>query len=303
MEIICRNITNTYFDYRKEIKRKKNRFKLSAYEQLEDEESGKENLLQCENNDIEMQEQSLLPPNWIEAVEECSEDITNIRMKLIELQKLQKNKLLNVLNNDEKLVSNISHISTDITFLIKNCEKKIHSSIVSNDEADDKTNIIEKLKKNAKSSLISQLQSVSQAFHKIQKSYIKEFKKLTNEYDQLETYESCSTQEQLLYEQENQVVNSTNITKRNNDLKKIADTVVDLHHIFKELSVMLVDQGSLLDQIDYNMDISLSKSEKGLNKLKILEKRENEKIAAKCISFLTSLIFVLLILIILKHVY
>ncbi|CRH02847.1 syntaxin, Qa-SNARE family, putative [Plasmodium relictum] len=298
-DIIFRNITNTYFDYRREIKKKKNRFKLSAYEKLDDEESGKEILLH-QNEDLEMQKQTMLPPYWIEKIEECSEDINNIKSKLLDLQKLQKNKLLNVLNNDEKLTENITDMSADITFLIKNCEKKIQS--ISNDDEDDKNNVIEKLKKNAKHSLASQLQSLSQTFHKKQKTYIKEFKKLSNEYDQIETYQNFNVDEHQLYDEVNEV-SSVNITKRNNDLKKIADTVIDLHNIFKELSVMLVDQGSLLDQIDYNIDITLDKSEQGLNKLKILQKRENDKRAKKCISFLTSLIFVLLILIIIKHVY
>ncbi|SPJ11618.1 syntaxin, Qa-SNARE family [Plasmodium sp. DRC-Itaito] len=302
MEVIYRNITNTYFDYRREIKKKKNRFKLRAYEKLdEDEDTRKENLLNP-NEDLEMQEQSMLPPYWIEKIEECSEDINNMKTKLIQLQKLQKNKLLNALNDDETLTENITQLSANITFLIKNCEQKIQS-VSSKDYDKDKNNIIEKLKNNAKSSLLSQLQSLSQTFHKNQKSYIKEFKKMSNAYDDLQQYQNFNEQNELLYQQEEQQLSSINMNKRNSDLKKIADTVVDLHTIFKELSVMLVDQGSLLDQIDYNMEASLDKSEKGINKLKIIEKTENDKIAKKCVSYLTTLIFVLLFLIIIKHLY
>ncbi|ETB61978.1 hypothetical protein YYC_01734 [Plasmodium yoelii 17X] len=326
MDVIYRNITNKYFDYRREIKRKRNRFKLSAYEELNDNDSGRENLLK--NEDIEMQEESMLPPHWIETTEECTEDINNIKTKLLELQKLQKNKLFNVLNNDEKISEEISQMSTDITMLIKKCEQKIHT--ISNDDDNNNVNnknyIIEKLKKNAKTSLISQLQYISKSFQKKQNNYIKEFKKLTNNCDQVEQYQIDTSnkiykkqnsdifiqgeineeynmhEQQSLYEQPNQV-NLLNLNKRNSDLQKITNTVIDLHNIFKELSVMLVDQGSLLDQIDYNIDMSLDKSEKGLNQLKKLEKQENGKIAARCVSFLTTLIFILLILIILKHLY
>ncbi|SBT50138.1 syntaxin, Qa-SNARE family (SYN16) [Plasmodium ovale wallikeri] len=341
MEVIYRNVTNTYFDYRREIKRKRNRFKLSAYEQLNDDESGTENLLGRNEEDIEMQEQSLLPPYWIETTEECSEDINNIKMKLTELQKLQRSKLLNVINSDDRLDEVISQMSTDITLLIKNCERKIHT--ISNEveangveangveaigveangvktngvkangvktngvEANrhgesNKNDIIEKLKKNAKSSLISQLQTLSHTFHKKQKSYMIEFKKLSNEYDHMEAYQNLTNEDEQFVCDKAYEDTSINVKKRNTELKKIADTVIDLHHIFKELSLMLVDQGSVLDQIDYNMEISLDKSEKGLQKLKILHKQQSDKRAAKCISFLTTLIFVLLILIILKHV-
>ncbi|SCQ17231.1 syntaxin, Qa-SNARE family, putative [Plasmodium ovale] len=331
MEVIYRNMTNTYFDYRREIKRKRNRFKLSAYEQLNDDESGTENLLGRNEEDIEMQEQSMLPPYWIETTEECSEDINNIKMKLTELQKLQRSKLLNVINSDDRLDEVISQMSTDITLLIKNCERKIHTisnevevnGVIANGveangveangveangvEANrhggsNKNDIIDKLKKNAKSSLISQLQTLSHTFHKKQKSYMIEFKKLSNEYDHMEAYPNLTNEdEQFVYDKAYEDT-SINVKKRNTELKKIADTVIDLHHIFKELSLMLVDQGSVLDQIDYNMEISLDKSEKGLQKLKNLHKQQSDKRAAKCISFLTTLIFVLLILIILKHV-
>ncbi|VWU49521.1 syntaxin, Qa-SNARE family [Hepatocystis sp. ex Piliocolobus tephrosceles] len=301
MEVICRNMTNTYFDYRKEIKKKENRFKLSVYEQLNDEDSGKENLLKY-NKNIEMQEQNLLPPYWIETTEEISEDLENIKLKLMELQKMQKDKIYNVLKNTEQLDEDIYLLSSRITVLIKECEKRI-LTISNANNIDEQSGIVERLKKNVKDSLIFQLQIMSQAFHKKQKNYIKELKKLSNEYDQIQNYEENNTSEQeFIFKQENKQT-YINIKKENSDLKKIADTVIDLHNIFNELSIMLVDQGSLLDQIDHNMNISLDKSEQGLNKLKLLHKRETSKRAAKCISFLTSFIFVLLILIIIKHLY
>lgn len=370
--VIFRNITNTYFDYRREIKKKKNRFKLSAYEKLNDDDWESENYIEdnIRNNiyngnnnnnspknlsnrnikqigishlnndgDIEMQEDAnLLPPFWIERIEECTEDINNIKTKLIELQKLQQKKLLNVLSNDEHISESISHMSTNLTFLIKNCEQKIQS--ISDEENNDKScenyenqeinngspsNVIEKFKKNAKHSLASQLQSLSHMFHKKQKRYLKEYQKMCNDYGNITGYEKEKLNvdfnknpyilenkneydiagDQMFYEQVNEIMTTSDqdLNKRNSDLKKIADTVVDLHTIFKELSVMLVDQGTVLDQIDYNIDVTLDKSEHGLKKLKILQKRENDKRAKKCISFLTTLIFVLLILIIIKHVF
>lgn len=366
--VIFRNVTNTYFDYRREIKKKKNRFKLSAYEKLNDDDWGNEHLIEdniLHNNDynsgyqnkndkrgflydrhndmnneknIELQETSnMLPPYWIERIEECTEDLHIIKTKLLELQKLQKKKLLNVLSNDEHLSENISHMSTEITILIKNCEQKIQS--ISNEENDKNfgnseigeenndgaSNIIEKLQKNAKHSLASQLQALSQTFHKRQKVYLKECQKMFKEYGNITGYEkenlnisfSGNTHildqkneydmftDQMFGEQVNEMITTSeqDIKKRNSDLKKVADTVVDLHTIFKELSVMLVDQGTVLDQIDYNIDVTLDKSEHGLKKLKILQKRESDKRAKKCISFLTTLIFILLILIIIKHLF
>ncbi|CAG9472502.1 t-SNARE, putative [Plasmodium vivax] len=330
MEVIYRNVTNTYFDYRREIKKKKNRFKLSAYEQLDDEDSGREENLLSRSEDLEMQAHSLLPPQWIEKIEECSEDIGNIKLKLMELEKIKKKKLVNVLQDDQMIVEEIAKMCTEITLLIKNCEGKIQA-IAWDDAAwgegkdmptdeqhaspqDERTekqpppnDLIGQLKINAKKSLISQLKSISQGFHNKQKAYINEFKKISNECNDyagdfaVETVGDVQGEE--LTFQGNNNLSGINMVKRNTDLRKISNTVIDLHHIFKELSVMLVEQGSMLDRIDYNLDLSIDKCEKGLNKLKIFHKSEGDRLAARCVSFLTSLIFVLLILIILKHLY
>lgn len=323
-------MTNTYFDYRREIKKKKNRFKLSAYEQLDDEDSGREDNLLSHTEDIEMQTHSLLPPQWIEKIEECSEDIRNVKLKLLELEKLKKKKLVNVLQDDQMIIQEIAKMCTDITLMIKNCESKIQGIAwegtkwgEGKDELTDKqhgketdgrderqpdpNDIIGKLKINAKKSLISQLKSISHTFHNKQKAYINEFKKITNECNDyagdFAIGEMENMQQQELTYQGNNNLSGVNIARRNMDLKKISNTVIDLHHIFKELSVMLVEQGSMLDRIDYNLDLSIDKCEKGLNKLKIFHKNEGDKLAARCVSFLTWLIFVLLILIILKHLY
>ncbi|KJP87396.1 hypothetical protein AK88_02953 [Plasmodium fragile] len=330
MEVIYRNVTNTYFDYRREIKKKRNRFKLSAYEQLDDEDSGREENLLSRAEDMEMQTHSLLPPQWIEKIEECSEDIGNIKLKLMQLEKIKKKKIVNVLQDDQMIVQEIAKMCTDITVLIKNCESKIQgiawddaswgqgkdgltSEQSANEQGErqekhpDPNDLIGRLKINAKKSLISQLKSISQTFHNKQQAYINEYKKISNECNDyagdLAVVDMEDIQRAELTYEANNNLNGVNIASRNTDLKKISNTVIDLHHIFKELSVMLVEQGSMLDRIDYNLDLSLDKCEKGLNKLKIFHKNEGDKLAARCVSFLTWLIFVLLILIILKHLY
>ena len=45
-----------------------------------------------------------------------------------------------------------------------------------------------------------------------------------------------------------------NVDHRNQEIKKIWESVTELHTIFKELWVLVIDQGTMLDRIDYNVE-------------------------------------------------
>jgi len=41
---------------------------------------------------------------------------------------------------------------------------------------------------------------------------------------------------------------------REQEIEKVSEAIRDLQTIFKELAVLIIDQGSIIDRIDYNME-------------------------------------------------
>lgn len=57
------------------------------------------------------------------------------------------------------------------------------------------------------------------------------------------------------------------IHERDAEISKIAESIEELATIFKELSTLVIDQGTILDRIDYNMEEVVERTELGLQKL------------------------------------
>ena len=57
------------------------------------------------------------------------------------------------------------------------------------------------------------------------------------------------------------------LKKRDNELNQLLNSVNDLAGIFKDMQVLVMEQGSILDRIDYNIDIASTNVVKGKNSL------------------------------------
>jgi syntaxin 16 len=51
------------------------------------------------------------------------------------------------------------------------------------------------------------------------------------------------------------------------------NNISELGNIFKDLSILVVEQGTILDRIDFNMELAVSASDEGVKQLKIAESR------------------------------
>ena len=170
----------------------------------------------------------------------------------------QKRLVIKFDDEDKKLNKNIAKIVHEITQQLSICEKKIKELVKQNIES--KTDNIIKI--NMQHTIIQKITDFTKKFKINQELYKKKYKELVGEDDP--TYEINETLRKdnndsnnfenfLMTDNINQ-----NLQNRDNELNQLLNSVNDLAQIFKDMQSLVMEQGSILDRIDYNIDIAAS---------------------------------------------
>ena len=91
------------------------------------------------------------------------------------------------------------------------------------------------------------------------------------------------------------------MSERDEEINRIAKNIEELAQIFKELAVLVIDQGTILDRIDFNMEQVLEHTSEGIVQLKKAEDYQKGAIPMRCVILLVVLIAIMVIVLILKH--
>ena len=162
---------------------------------------------------------------------------------------------------------------------------------------------------NVQRSLAKQLQELSVSFRQSQRKYLAEVQAqkgmgagTSNHFagiGDLSTEEGGS----FFTTQQVQVVDDLQeaIESRDQEISKIAQSIEELGTIFKELAVLVIDQGTILDRIDYNMEAVVESTKTGVTQLEKAERAQKNARPMKCIVCLVITIVILMIILILKH--
>ena len=87
---------------------------------------------------------------------------------------------------------------------------------------------------------------------------------------------------------------------RSSDIQKLVGQINELALIFKELSILVVEQGTVLDRIDYNVEQARMQVQKGNSELQKTVKRETSSRARGVMSCLVTSIVITATLLVLK---
>lgn len=106
-----------------------------------------------------------------------------------------------------------------------------------------------------------------------------------------------NNQQELLYLEEE---NTKMVQQREQEVNAIVKSIIDLNAIFKDLSQMVADQGTILDRIDYNVEQSQTQVYEGFRQLQKADayQRKNRKMCAILVlsGMIILMVFILIII-------
>eukprot|EP00591_Stephanopyxis_turris_P010251 CAMPEP_0195517248 /NCGR_PEP_ID=MMETSP0794_2-20130614/10264_1 /TAXON_ID=515487 /ORGANISM="Stephanopyxis turris, Strain CCMP 815" /LENGTH=325 /DNA_ID=CAMNT_0040646023 /DNA_START=18 /DNA_END=995 /DNA_ORIENTATION=+ len=257
--------------------------------------------------------QHILPPRWVDEVDSIHSSLAEITRFMGVLQSLHASRLGSVFGNDKDLEDKegqIESLTRDITDQFRDAERMLKrvgtaTKMAGGEEATVGANV--------QRSLALKLQELSVEFRKKQRKYLQDVQsqkgagidETNNQFGiDINTQDDAfidsingPTQQSLAVVDDLQEA----VASRDQEIVQIATSIQELGAIFKELAVLVIDQGTILDRIDYNMEAVVEHTREGIQQLEKAEKQQKSARPMKCIMCLLSTICVLLLILILKH--
>ena len=251
-----------------------------------------------------------LPPAWVDFSEEVSADVNRIKGKLKELAAAHHKALLPNFDDmgNDKDDHVVEIVTQDITRLFKRCETRLRALNDARGGAHEMVII-----KNVQRKLATELQKLSQEFRKMQKDYLQRLKQQEGRgpgasgVDDIFGWDAATgggggqglADPGFSQSQMQRLDRSEAVTiERDQEVTKILQSVNDLAGVMKDLSVLVIDQGTILDRIDYNCEQVEITVDEGRKQLVKAETHQKSTRMITCIYFLMVMICLMTLVVI-----
>ncbi|CAA7024743.1 unnamed protein product [Microthlaspi erraticum] len=247
-----------------------------------------------------------LPPAWVDVSEEISVNIQRARTKMSELGKAHAKALMPSFGDGKEDQHNIESLTHEITFLLKKSEKQLQR--LSSAGPSEDSNV----RKNVQRSLATDLQLLSMELRKKQSMYLKRLRLQKEDGVDLEMDLSRNRYrpdeddfgDMLNDHQMAKIKKGEELSvEREKEIQQVVESVNDLAQIMKDLSALVIDQGTIVDRIDYNIENVATTVEDGFKQLQKAERRQRQGGMVMCASVLVILCLIMLLLLILKEIF
>jgi len=214
-------------------------------------------------------------------------------------------------DEDEKLDQDIDALTAFLTSLFKKSQQGLKRIAVAGD-----TNSLTPEEKNVRLNLMrhlgTQLQAQSKGFKDAQKKFLEDLRRQNKVGEQFGLMDEGENKSPIALEDAasrgltawelQQLDEMKNVQEeRYREIVKIAQSIHELAQLFNELNVLVIEQGTILDRIDYNIEQALTQVKAGTIELQKADKISRKARSLKCILCLSFVAIVMLTILILKH--
>lgn len=242
-------------------------------------------------------------PRWVQIADSVHADIAKIKQQLDALKLLHAERL-GITFNEEKekeCDSKVDIVTRNICHILKRSETNVKRiALVDNPEDSILPQEEQLVRKNAMRSLGQELTLTSKTFRLIQKNFVKRLRESENIGLPEEVKGGVPLEELLLGgqrpedlspEQRQQLAHmKSQANDRGQAILALAAQINELASLFKELNVLVIEQGTILDRIDYNIERALENVTKGTRDIVEANNHSKKGMTLKCILVLTFLL-------------
>ena len=245
-------------------------------------------------------------PSWVGDVDQVKSILQSIQTQMEDLRALHASRVGSVFGRDlDDMEVQIESMTRNITDRFRKAERILKTVGSATRRAGGEEAAIGA---NVQRSLAKQLQELSVSFRQSQRKYLQEVQAqkggTSNHFAGIGDLSTDTSEGGSFFTtQQVQVVDDLQeaIESRDQEISKIAQSIEELGTIFKELAVLVIDQGTILDRIDYNMEAVVESTKTGVKQLEKAEKAQKNARPMKCIVCLVITIFILMVILVLKH--
>lgn len=298
IEGVYRDLTDQYQEYREKKKKLLKGTRANADQDVDDE----------------MKKMTMAPPIWLELVNKVKSDLAAIRDQEMKLARLHSRRMKEIdfhVRGSQKLDdqshpldAEIETVTQSIASLVRRCEGNIKRiALLGNDgnlPAAERT-----VRLNVMKTLTQKIASITNDYRERQKSYLLGLKEQSSFVRQFFPEDNSDqsgapmlnaafTEEQMrMLEEAEQTAD-----QRTQQVARIAKSVNDLAQLMHEMQVLVVEQGSVLDRIDYNVEHALEDIKAGVKEVDSAEDYQKRDRACLIIAALISFIMIIAIVVI-----
>ncbi|WWC92642.1 uncharacterized protein L201_007601 [Kwoniella dendrophila CBS 6074] len=255
-----------------------------------------------------------LPPKWVDLSDEVEEILSRAKIKIAALDKLHAKHVLPGFNDRSAEEREIERQTSDITRDFRRC-----TSLISSVQPGARAARVEIMTaKNVQRGLAQKVQELSGIFRKKQRVYMQKLQghaiknkdlmvasgamtlKGTDLMDELEEDEQASQNQLQSQSQSTSAIDNIDIQQRTNEITQIASSISELADLFRDLGNLVVEQGTVLDSVEYNVQTTARELKGAEEELKVAQRYQANTGRRKCILFLFLCILGLIIILIYK---